>query len=100
MPVRRGSWSQLALTLIYKPKLCQVSLRGGIRGRRRAFTNRVLIAHTSIIQADRWEQQKNCSVALQPNAQHDVHNAPRGAPLAEIHGNPEALKPWPDKRAT
>ena len=62
--------------------------------------NRVLIADASIIQADRWEQQKNCSVALQPNAQHDAHNAPRGAPLAEIHGNPEALKPWPDKRAT
>ena len=61
---------------------------------------RDLIADASIIQADRWEQQKNCSVALQPNAQHDVHNAPRGAPLAEIHGNPEALKPWPDKRAT
>ena len=61
---------------------------------------RDLIADTSIIQADRWEQQKNCSVALQPNAQHDAHNAPRGAPLAEIHGNPEALKPWPDKRAT
>ena len=65
-----------------------------------SLPNRVLFADASIIQADRWEQQKNCSVALQPNAQHDVHNAPRGAPLAEIHGNPEALKPWPDKRAT
>ena len=65
-----------------------------------SLPNRDLIADASIIQADRWEQQKNCSVALQPNAQHDAHNAPRGAPLAEIHGNPEALKPWPDKRAT
>ena len=27
------------------------------------------------------------------NEQHDVHNALCGTPLAEIHGNPEALKP-------